>query len=76
MFFYFSAMLLLICSQLSAINELCCPGGRLFARSGAQRTHRASEDGPKCRRSPTGLRGNTVRLWLDTETRLNRNRQI
>ena len=54
MFFYFSAMLLLICSQLSAINELCCPGGRAFARSGAQRTHRAAEDAAQMPALPYG----------------------
>ena len=29
---------------------------------------------PKCRRSTTGLRGNTAYLWLVTENRLNNNR--
>ena len=31
-------------SQLSAINELCYPGGHAFARSGAQRTHKAAKN--------------------------------
>lgn len=31
-------------SQMSAINELCCPSGHAFARSGAQRTHKAAEN--------------------------------
>ena len=54
MFFIFQQCLLLICSQLSAINELCCSGGRAFVRSGAQRTHRAAEDAAQMPALPYG----------------------
>ena len=34
-------------SQVSAINELCCPGGHALARSIAQRTRKAAKDAAK-----------------------------
>ena len=53
--------------RVSALKELCCPGGRAFARSGAQRTHRAAKDAAQMPAlHSTGLRDNTVPSELDT----------
>ena len=43
-FHLISSLILFIYSQSSAITELCCPGGRAFARSIAQRTRKAAKD--------------------------------